>query len=236
MAKTTTKTQTSPPSLASETKPDIWSEEWTQYVLEQLRSDEVDKDGNPLNKGLYRLVNLLIGKTLDRQIIFAGWPGENNGLHAGIARRVRVRHHDTGEIYDYDDAADVYSGNCRSPYNQHSSSTASTKAESRIFRKILNLNIISAEEATEIPESESGIDGLITPTQLLHLNVLMKRYNINGMKYINSGKFEYTHPSKIQYATAQKMGKDLNDLGQAPEKIKLRGVEGYDPNWMKTPL
>lgn len=129
---------------------------WTDYVLSLLRENE-KVDGKPTCNGLRRLTELLIGEIISSEVTAVYPPSTDDGPgRATVVYRVEVL--DASEIAkgysdlstmpikSVSDVADCWHGNCPNVYAVHPTATASTRAEGRCLRKLLKINIITAEE------------------------------------------------------------------------------------------
>lgn len=178
--------------------PNIGSSEWEGYVLSKLGTNEKeDVNGTiyPKCSGLRRLTQALIGEIVKSGPTHVFAPTESDGCgRATVVYEVSIDFN--GEVRTFSEAADCWQGNTPSPFNLHPVATASTKAEGRVFKKILQLNALTAEEmsvAVVAKKTRSKIitdeeDGtvLATANQLNIINTWSKRLKINLEKFVKN--------------------------------------------------
>lgn len=216
-------------------RPSMTSPEWNDWVLDQLREDEKDPEGNPNIDGLRRLVEDVLGT------VIKSYPRVVEGATTANSYRATVEHHlsiawdgDRNDIREFGAAADVYPGNTDEEYARFPAATADTRAEGRAIRKALRLRrVVTAEEITSKPVHESGLDKLIVDSQIKGINKLCKNLDIDAIKFINSGKNSYIHHTHIRYEAALTMLEFLNRYLQDPTKIP-DAIKGYQENWRNT--
>ena len=229
--------------LQVEVAPHIFSDEWLEFVMGQFEEDEMDGDA-PTCAGCRRVVQKLIGPIIKCGVAAHTPPQTNNHGTATVVYQVEVfvtnEEHPAyglgnGTLF-YEDIADVNQDNCDFPYSKHASATAATRAEARIYRKMLNLrNVIAAEEISERANEEDGDinwtpDEPITKDQIAVINMICSRVNLSVVDFMNSGKQKYAAVSQVPYRTAARMIKELNNFQQGT-KPKPTTVPIYDPNW-----
>ena len=126
-----------------DSRPEITSPEWPNWVMEQFSPDEMF-DGNPTVPGLRRIAELVFG-----QPVFSGPTTVDssadtlNPIRATVVYTVTFKNGST-----YSDVADVWHGNCDDKFAAFASATAATRAEGRALRKALRLRTCAAEELT----------------------------------------------------------------------------------------
>lgn len=223
--------------------PPMWSEEWADFVISQFKPNELSPEGNPDVNGLRRVVRKLIGP-----IIFSGptsiseadylskpgtedWYRIVKPVSCVYSVKAMWMRPETGpEVIEYADAADVMYGNTDVEYLRFPSAMASTRAESRCLRKMLQLTKVSAAETTSIPVEESAPGGTIRESDILFINEICRRTNINVIKLINMGSKKYDSINNVSFGTGQKMMAYLSGLETKMENIPA-GIVGYEPNW-----
>jgi hypothetical protein len=226
------KTAATDQAISEISRPSMTAPEWNDWVLEQLRDDEKDPEGNPNIDGLRRLVEDILGTVIE------SYPRVVEGATTSNNFRATVEHHlviawagDRNDIRKFGSAADVYPGNCDDEYARYATATADTRAEGRAIRKALRLRrVVTAEEITAKPVHESGLDKLIVDSQIKGINKLCKNLDIDAVKFINSGKANYQHYSHVRYDAALSMLEYLNRYLQDPSKIPA-SIRGYKENW-----
>lgn len=209
-------------------KPCSNDENWTEYVLSLLYEKEKVEDENgqilPKVSGLRRLTNLLTDGILRSEPVQV-IPDRSK---CTVVYRIELKN---GEVYA--DVGDCTELNCKPPFNTFAGPIAATRAEARALRKLLKLNVISAEEQmvgdTAVEEAPS--DELISKNQITFLNDKCKELDINVISFmIDSidvlGESDITKVKKTNASKfLQKLHTYLN--GEAvPAKLI-----GYKANW-----
>ena len=213
--------------------PPIYSKEWNDYVMSHFWDEELiedaKKDKHPNIYGLRRVTQLLIGDivTARCKVVHAPTVQDNT---ATVEFLVRILNKD-GTLKEYSDAADAHLRNSQTPYDLHLTSVATSRAESRVFRKILNLRMISHEEVVPDGPIITTNEEFITPQQLSFLNLLSERLNINTLKFIESVLKMETHGdlTKITYIEAAEILEKLDKL-QRIKSIPEKFI-GYISDW-----
>lgn len=220
------------PEVTTEIIPDINSAEWSDYVLSQLSEDEKDQ-GYPKADGLRRLVEKYIGRIIliNSKVVQA--PSSNNAYIATVKTTINVLLHN-GQIITFSACADAVKEFCPKPYNQHLSAIAETRAEGRVYRKLLRLKNTATREEMMSQDMHSDLE-LITPNQKNIIDILCRndRLNINVQKLF-SQHFKDNKPiSKYTFNQASEIGTILSeyqsDLNSIPQEIR-----GYDAAWRST--
>lgn len=195
--------------------PKLGGHEWQDYVISLLQPDEyvTNRDRKfPKATGLRRVAQIVLGPIIEsgpRNV----WQVQGQ---ATIVYEVKFRwengrnKHDFSVNTDYrifSEIADANDKNTPSPFNNHLSATASSRAEGRALRKALQLNIVTAEEMSlSLDEpSISSVDTSkedITTSQLIMIQSLAKRLNINLEKALQFHNF----PSDIATLSREQAG------------------------------
>ena len=219
--------------------PSYGSELWHGYVMKQFRDDEL-MDGAPTCDGCRRVVEQLIGPICSISITNSVAPSTTNNGTATVAVGVDIfvtieEHPLTGQRVFIEDIADVNKDNCDAPYHKYPSATCMTRAEGRVYRKLLRLrNTITAEEASETAETSDGcdwtVDEPITNSQLSTMDMMCSRLNVSARDFINSGSIVYDSILHVKKSTAARMLKELNKI-QKSDKPKPAGIDTYVPDW-----
>lgn len=213
---------------------------WTEYVLNQLSDSELVNNApnvHGLRRVLEDMLNVLV---LESTVHTISYPTKDNGNRAVVQHTIVIA--DPSMMMQkkvFSDVADACPINCESPYDRHLLAVAATRAEARVLRKMLKINVISAEETINedacAPIDEDLFVDIITDEQISMLNMLCKRTNINLMKYVNSGKVSRGEPpylsiNELTSTSAKKMIQHIN-LYQADTSKIPNDIKGYDPNW-----
>jgi hypothetical protein len=216
--------------------PGFGTENWQEYVMRQFKESELDR-GAPKADGLRRVLQLLIGPIIEEDIPYISPPNKDNNFTTTLTARVCVivtneNHPLYKQKIIYTDIADTNQFNTDKPYHKYPSATSCTRAQGRIFRKMLGLsNVYAAEEVSENAEKDTewSIDEPINDSQITVIDTMCKRLNLSVMEYINSGKFKYADINAIGHTTAQNMIQELNKIQQ--NKREKPKVNTYVPNW-----
>lgn len=211
--------------------PEMWDTKWSDYVLSQLEDDEVI-DGNPTTDGLRRITNKVLGPVLSSKPVREQFPNVHNGNHSVVVWEIQILFSD-GNVRTFGDVADVSFENTSHEFAKYSSATAATRAEGRALRKALQLKrIIAAEEIDEAPRDGQKINA----GQVVVIDAMCKRNDIDVKKLINMGKNKFDKIEDIPNLTALQMIKYLsqcqrgkNDEGKPV--IISDSLKGYDPDW-----
>lgn len=157
---------------------------WDDFLLSQLGEDEIDDNGYPLLPGLRRLTKENIG-----EVIFSGPVSINYNIsegrpHATCLYEIQilwlkdVEPHamDSAVVKTFRAAADCHPGNTDGAWSNFATAIAEARAESRAYRKILELKTITGEEAANSamkpPEDE------ITKNQLKVINLKIEKLGL----------------------------------------------------------
>jgi len=135
---------------------DRTDKEWQKHIMGLFDASEL-VEGHPTVSGLRRVVEVALGKIIS--CVTEIKSSSELSAVAVCTVYVEITKEETGEngeqvtlsnMICQSGAADVSKHNTEEPYLFHPVSTAETRAESRAFRKLLNLSTISAEEATTV--------------------------------------------------------------------------------------
>ena len=116
---------------------------------------------------------------------------------------------------------------------KHPSATAGTRAESRVYRKMLRLRkVLTAEELASNTHTEEdwAPSTPITEQQITVIDMLCQRTNMDVTDFINCGDSKYVCVEQVSEQSAQKMLQYLNRI-QRKDAERPDGVETYDENW-----
>tara|TARA_R110000824_G_scaffold9415_5_gene42167 strand:+ start:2058 stop:2963 length:906 start_codon:yes stop_codon:yes gene_type:complete len=219
--------------------PTMDSDKWADYVMSQLRNDEMDQ-GNPTCDGLRRVTEYLIGPIVGRDIRIAQSPNKDNYGTATVVCSVKVLnnipdHILYGREMQEEDAADVNKYNTQKPFCLHPTATATTRAEARALRKILRLKKVVAAEELAGEGTEDFADAWrpsdpVQDEQINLLDIVCQRCDVSVMEYINSGERIYSSIYELDKNKAQSMIQHINKIQQ--DKVpRPHGVGKYDTNW-----
>jgi len=153
--------------------PKMGDENWTNYVLDLLRKDEL-QDGNPTLFGLRRIAQQLIGPIISSRTDVKQIPNPGNNFTATVVVSVLFKDHSS-----WYGAADVSKLNCMEEYAKHPTATAESRAEGRALRKALGINVHTVDEVGLDPVDTSE-NGPISSNQVSAIETMAnKRLNIS---------------------------------------------------------
>ena len=206
--------------------PDRSSPEWNDYVLSCFFDSEM-VDGRPTVDGLRRVTEMLVGTIVACRCHPYQSPTNQDKLaiaQCEIELSNGVVRSDVGE---------ACGRNNDEKFIYHLTATATTRAEGRVLRKLLGLRVISAEESGETPnEDEIDASKSITNSQIMFIDTICSRNDINAWGYINSGSLKFKKLSDIPYTKAREIVDYLSELQNNQSKIPST-IKGYDSNWKK---
>lgn len=143
-------------------RPEMYSPEWKDYIMSQFRPKEL-VDGYPTCDGLRRVVEQEIGQILEfgpRAVVPAldkfGLPMCTVTYYVTILREFNG----LPQECSYGEVADAWDASMTGDYKIYPAACAATRAEGRIYRKLLNIKA-SAEEV----ERDSDVEDILTRTR-----------------------------------------------------------------------
>ncbi len=204
---------------------------WGDYVLSLFDKNELieceDGEKRPNVYGLRRVAEVCFGEMLENHSTIIEPPNKNNGYCATAQCSILMYDSSCGRERRFSDVADVSPENCDSKFAKFASATAATKAEARTLRKILRLNLISSEELTPANIKNVSNDN-ITEIQIIALDIVCKRYNINLIELINSGAKHHNNIKEVNKELADEYMSIINDNTKREElKATLPNIVGY---------
>ncbi len=220
-------------------RPTFNSEKWSEWVVSQFADDELE-NGAPTCDGLRRVAEQILGPIEKVEIIKNDTPNINNKGNATVVVGVTVNpveldsHPRYGHDIYVEDLADANKLNTPEEIFKHPSATAGTRAESRVYRKMLRLKKVLAAE--ELASSEAALEEEwapstpITDQQITVIDMLCQRTNIAVIDFINCGDSNYVCVEQVTENCAQKMLQHLNRI-QRQNAPRPDGVGQYDENW-----
>ena len=220
-------------------QPSFNSEKWSEWVMSQFADDELE-NGAPTCDGLRRVAENVLGPIEKVEIIKNDTPNVNNKGNATVVVGVTISHvllegHPRHGSYIYvEDLADANKLNTPEEIFKHPSATAGTRAESRVYRKMLRLRkVLTAEELASNEstlEEEWSPSTPITEQQITVIEMLCKRTNMNVLEFINCGDSKYVCVEQVSEQSAQKMLQYLNRI-QRKDADRPDDIGDYDDNW-----
>jgi len=222
-------------TATEEVIPNIESPEWTPFVLGKLLPDEI-YDSLPKVEGLRRVTNQYVGRVIKSVSQVVQAPNAHNGNHSCVVHNLTILE-DSGLTLEYSGVADVFKGNGDDPLFswRYSSATCETRAESRAYRRALRLrHVVTAEEMSDVPVEDSGMDGSITGPQKTLINIICQRCNIDAWAFVNFGKNKYNHIDDVSHSVAVSMIGHLSTKFQnQPDTIPAE-LKGYKAGWLES--
>ena len=221
-----------------ESKPDNLSPEWNKYVMGLFQANELI-DGNPLTAGLRRVAELLIGEIISSKPTDVKLIQTTDPIGRAVVTyevQFLVKNGDKEYIKTYADVSDVWAGNTDDLFAVHGPATASTKAEGRALRKALKIRAVAAEElckkdVSKILSEQSGqTEQRTTPEQIMGLDNLCRKLDIDVMAFVNSGSKQYRSIYEVTRDTASKMVKELGKFTNDASLIKPE-YKNYKDDW-----
>ena len=220
-------------------QPSFNTEKWSEWVMSQFADDELE-NGAPTCDGLRRVAEDVIGPIAKVEVIKNDTPTVSNKGNATVVVGVTIEpvlldsHPRHGSYIYVEDLADANRLNTPEEIFKHPSATAGTRAESRVYRKILRLRkVLTAEELASNEstlEEEWSPSTPITEQQITVIEMLCKRTNLNVLEFINCGDLKYVCIEQVSEQSAQKMLQHLNRI-QRKDAPRPDGVGVYDENW-----
>tara|TARA_Y100000592_G_C5481991_1_gene326202 strand:+ start:13126 stop:14079 length:954 start_codon:yes stop_codon:yes gene_type:complete len=220
-------------------QPAFNTEKWSEWVMSQFADDELE-NGAPTCDGLRRVTENILGPIEKVEIIKNDTPSTSNKGNATVVVGVTISqvllegHPRHGSYIYVEDLADANRLNTPEEIFKHPSATAGTRAESRVYRKMLRLRkVLTAEELASNEstlEEEWSPSTPITEQQITVIEMLCKRTDMNVIQFINCGDSKYVCIEQVSEQSAQKMLQHLNRI-QRKDASRPDGIDAYDENW-----
>jgi len=224
-------------ALESEETPDsppVYSDtdpEWSEHVLDQLHDSEL-KEGNPTVDGLRRVTERIYGEILESTSDVLELPTESK--RCTIKHTVKIRKYSTDSVITVDGCVDVLYDKIPYPFNDHLVATADTRAEGKALRRALKLRLITAEELQNTEEDDvMSSDEEVTDQQILAINQMCKRLNINLVKIVNMKHPNSESIREVNNLEGRLLLSTLSGYQRNMSSIEEELV-GYDSNWRET--
>ena len=224
---------------SSLTQPEFNSEKWSEWVMSKFADDELE-NGAPTCDGLRRVAEDMLGPIEKVEVIKNDTPNVQNKGNATVVVGITISpvwlegHPRYGKSIYVEDLADANRLNTPEEIFKHPSATAGTRAESRVYRKMLRLRKVLAAE--ELASNESNLEEEwspstpITDQQITVIDMLCQRTNMSVLGFINCGDLQYVCVEQVSEQSAQKMLQHLNRI-QRKDADMPDGIENYDENW-----
>lgn len=205
-------------------RPDMGSEEWSDWVLEQLRPDEYPND-RPTCDGLRRIAIKLFGPMdIPKPDVHA----IDRGYAAVSVMLIWPMRMVSG-------SAEVHENNCDPPFSQYPLATAVTRAMSRALKTALNLRkVITAEEGSRkadisIPVTDDLETTDITDNQKRFIDLMCKQNDISVKDAVIEAVGPHDSIEELTHAESKTVQKLLDEWSK--EKPDDIDIGPYDPNW-----
>lgn len=210
--------------------------EWTQYVMDKLTKKEKYKDKYPKVDGLRRLAYKMYGHLLSSQSRV-----EHVSNNVVIIRHTLIIHNPEDPYLEIkiDGLADATENNTISPYNKFLTATADTRAEGRALKRLLKLQVTTAEEL----EQESGFDFIvdsdefINSNQINFINIMCGKsergLDINIKKLVEHMYGKLYKNGQLKHEHAAAITAQLSEFQREPQNIP-EDIKGYITNWNST--
>jgi hypothetical protein len=223
------------------TTPYFNSPEWSDYLISQLRPDELFEK-YPRLRGLRRLTEIFIGPIISKELYCHKCPddkSDSSTISVKIICSVNNPNHPLYKktIVETSIADANINNNSVNPFCYHMSSVSENRSEARCYRNILRINVVTAEEVNAGMNMEENINndnGKISQIQIIAIDTICKRQDINVFEFINVGSSGKTYSSinDIDTNTALKIIQTLNEITEG-KRTKPENVGVYDNNWVK---
>jgi len=205
--------------------------EWSEYVLDQFHDSEL-KEGNPTVDGLRRVAEKMYGEILSSKSEVLELPSDKG--RCTIKHSLTIRKYETSSVVEVDGCVDVKYGNIPSPFNEHLVATADTRAEGKALRRALKLRIVTAEEMNNSQEDDIlDSDENITDQQILAINQMCKRLDINLTEFVKQGCPNVKSVRDVSNVQGRSSLSSLSSY-QRDMSIIPEDQLGYDANWRET--
>jgi hypothetical protein len=221
-----------------EVQPAYGSPDWSDYVMRQFKDEELTPEGSPSCDGCRRVVEKLLGSILSALPVDNVPPTNDNRATATVIFEVEIRinnptHPSHGDVIRRGDIADVNKFNTGDPYHKHASASAATMAEGRVYRKLLGIRGLVAEEKTKPTEEFDEVwieEEPIEEGQIQVIDLMCKRCDLDVLEFINCGRNKYALINVVPKSAAINMISLLNRVQQDPSE-RPNGISEYKEDW-----
>lgn len=197
-----------------------------EQILSLFEEDELLDGEYPKANGLRRVANLVIGPIVDEssRTEFINWDAENriSGIKCDFSITFECKNTNfgsTGSAIRFCDSSDcIPQLNCLDPkFSKYPTAIASTRAEARVLRKALRLNIVSAEEMdvrqddTQITLINKTGDQYIKEAQIKVFRNICENKGIDIETMVTSVN---KNASKVEELTEEDFKKAIKELNE----------------------
>lgn len=193
---------------------------WSEYVLGML-TDEEKQDGYPTMHGLRRLTEVLIGNIVETKVSVVMAPSQINGNYACVSVKVTVDKKDGGlEVLEA--CADASYANMDKKYSMFPVAIAHSRAESRVYARLLRVKSPSAEEIINEGSLAENVDK-IKDNQIQLINSMCSKLGINLRKLLDKAELVGVEVEDLSYNQGVKVCQQLNvyQTVNIPDDIKV---------------
>lgn len=171
--------------LDEEIMPEYGSHPWSDYIKGQFEEDELI-NGHPKVDGLRRLVEEHLGPITHLQFKTIQGPSDQNGYTAVVECHVGLHNKQIELDVISSDVAEANNENLSDMVSIYKTQCAATRAEARVYRKLLRLyNVVSADELKN-PFEEQGDKA--SANQVTLIEKMCEELHINMSKLCNLKK------------------------------------------------
>lgn len=167
-----------------------------EQIMALLDPKKELQEGRPTANGLRRIIKYYTSfDIIGTDVNVVTSPNPENRNRATVTCRVTYRdRNNEPDIYrTLQDASDCNYENTKAPFNKFPTATAATMAEGRCYRKLLNLNTITAEESIEqdpeiVKQIEDETNSVLPAkeTQVQVINSLSAKFKIYPHKILEA--------------------------------------------------
>jgi hypothetical protein len=212
-------------------RPEMHDHEWTDYILDQMQSDEIF-DGKPKVNGLRRMILKELGPITFNDLQVLETPSEGNGYLVVCKYTVDIKF-GAGDVRRFVGLADASQYNISPDFVKFTTATAETRAKGRAYRDALALSCVAAEEMNDKAAVQIDFNtDRISEQQLDGIDVMCKKLDINAARFIkeNQSVFGYDRILNIKKDTAIQLLSKLTDYQRNVNTIS-DSLRGYKSGW-----
>lgn len=205
------------------------SEDWYDFLIDNLYDNELVQ-GNPTVDGLRRLTEKFFGEIIKSKSEVIYNEHDGGGLRCVVKHTLAIRKYRTNTTIEVDACIDVDYRYVPHPFNKHIVATADTRAEGKALRRALKLRVVTAEEVqVQTMEDEVFNDGSINDQQIMAINAVCRKYNINVEK---ATKSVYNNVKTIKQLSNNEAANLLDQItAYQREKEIPEDLLGYNSSW-----
>jgi hypothetical protein len=231
-----------------ESRPQMTDVGWHDYVMSHFAPDEL-QNGVPNVKGLRRVARLLLGppsQSVSRVVQFPLYDPsckEIGGWQPAVAEHTLAflwQQPDElqGQYVVFSDCACVWADNClEANIFRFMVEVAATKAESRAYKRALQLKCLTADEVVPPAPQREAVPATTRPiedSQIVFMDAKCRQLGIGLMAFVNSGRHRYKSIRDVSFDSARAMNEALSDYQNDPKTIPANLRGGYRADWRKS--